>query len=49
MVPAGTPFEQTLTAVHRTAECLEAKSLGGCRFVPLIGLSAWESEPPEVA
>ncbi len=47
VVPVGTPFEQTLTMVHRTAERLDVRSLGACRFVPLIGPSAWESEPPE--
>ena len=46
VVPVGTPFEQMLTVVRRTAERLDANSLGACRFVPLIGPSAWADERP---
>ena len=42
VIPVGGPFEQVLTLVRREGNALAVTSLGGCRFVPLIGRSAWE-------
>ena len=37
VVPMGPRSEQDLLGVTRTADGIERRSLGGCRFVPLIG------------
>ena len=46
VIPVGGPFDQLLVLARRAGDRLESTSLGGCRFVPLIGRSAWE-EPEE--
>ncbi len=37
VIPVGTRWSQQLIVATRTAEGIEQESLGGCRFVPLIG------------
>ena len=44
VVPVGTPFGQELVLVRRNGEQLQVTRLGECRFVPLIGPGAWESD-----
>lgn len=50
--PVGTPFDQRLARVVKTATAVQVTWLGPCRFVPLIGRDGWESDaafsaPPE--
>lgn len=48
VIPIGSRYEQDLTKVVRTREGYSVRTLGLCRFVPLIGKEAWEEEiPPE--
>ncbi|GBD10576.1 Protein-L-isoaspartate O-methyltransferase [bacterium HR23] len=48
VLPIGSRYEQELTRVVRTREGYSVRTLGLCRFVPLIGKGAWEEEaPPE--
>lgn len=42
VIPVGTPFEQDLMKVVKRKRGLVTTNLGGCRFVPLIGESAWQ-------
>ncbi|MBI4233555.1 MAG: protein-L-isoaspartate(D-aspartate) O-methyltransferase [Chloroflexi bacterium] len=42
VIPVGSLQEQDLVKLTRTSEGFSFKSLGPCRFVPLIGRSAWE-------
>lgn len=37
VIPVGDRFEQELLVITRTAEGTVQESLGGCRFVPLVG------------
>jgi protein-L-isoaspartate(D-aspartate) O-methyltransferase len=48
VIPVGNRLEQTLTRVTKTDAGWRTESLGGCRFVPLVGLHGWHSveEPP---
>ncbi|MDA0769561.1 MAG: protein-L-isoaspartate O-methyltransferase [SAR202 cluster bacterium Casp-Chloro-G4] len=41
VVPVGSLEAQELMKAVRTPEGFSVKSLGGCRFVPLIGADAW--------
>lgn len=41
VIPVGTPFEQDLIRVFKHKNGLDSTNLGSCRFVPLIGESAW--------
>ena len=41
VIPVGTPFEQELIKVVKRKNGLASTNLGACRFVPLIGESAW--------
>ena len=41
VIPIGSQSEQELALVVRTGEGHTVTMLGGCRFVPLIGLDAW--------
>ncbi len=41
VIPVGSIYEQQLYKVVRTKTGKEIESLGGCRFVPLIGREAW--------
>ena len=47
VVPAGESWEQELLQIRRTAEGTVQRSLGRCRFVPLIGAAAWPEETGE--
>lgn len=42
VIPVGTEFVQELIRVTNTPSGLRTKSLGGCRFVKLIGKYAWK-------
>lgn len=42
VIPVGSRFEQDLNMVIRHKKSTEVISLGGCRFVSLIGKDAWE-------
>lgn len=44
VIPVGSRYEQTLVRVTRDSNGDIVESLGGCRFVPLIGQGAW---PPD--
>lgn len=44
VIPVGPRDHQELLVVTRRGEGIARRSLGGCRFVPLIGSQAW---PPE--
>jgi len=43
-IPVGGHRDQDLLKVTKTKNGITTKNLGGCRFVPLIGQSAWESD-----
>jgi len=43
IIPVGTHNDQDLIKVTKTKNGIVTKNLGGCRFVPLIGHSAWEN------
>ena len=42
VIPVGSRWEQDLLRVTRRKKGNVVESLGGCRFVPLIGKGAWE-------
>ncbi len=42
VIPVGDRFTQELIKVTKRAEGLEQESLGGCRFVNLIGVHGWK-------
>jgi len=42
VIPVGSRWEQDLLKVTRRKRKNLVKSLGGCRFVPLVGKGAWE-------
>ncbi len=44
VAPVGSLREQTLIKMTKTAEGISIRSLGGCRFVPLIGRDAWSED-----
>ena len=44
VVPVGSRQEQRLIKVVRTHDGFSVETLGGCRFVPLIGEGAWPGE-----
>jgi protein-L-isoaspartate(D-aspartate) O-methyltransferase len=44
VVPVGSRYEQDLYKITRGRKTNVVQSLGGCRFVPLIGKDAWEKE-----
>jgi len=44
VIPVGSRREQDLLLVDKTREGYSVKSLGPCRFVPLIGAGAWNEE-----
>ena len=41
VIPVGSQEGQELMSVHRTKDGFSVKTLGPCRFVPLIGEGAW--------
>ncbi len=41
IIPVGTRQEQELLVATKAGDTITRKSLGGCRFVPLIGREAW--------
>ena len=45
VIPVGPREQQELLVVTRRGEGIRRRSLGGCRFVPLIGSQAWPPEP----
>jgi protein-L-isoaspartate(D-aspartate) O-methyltransferase len=42
VIPVGSRWEQDLLRVTKRKRGNTVESLGGCRFVPLIGMGAWE-------
>lgn len=42
IVPVGGRFSQELIKITRSKDIFERKSLGGCRFVDLIGVHGWK-------
>jgi protein-L-isoaspartate(D-aspartate) O-methyltransferase len=42
VIPVGDRYTQELIKVTKRAEGLEQESLGGCRFVNLIGVHGWK-------
>ncbi len=44
VTPIGSREVQELVKVTKRGGALEVHRLGGCRFVPLVGADAWESE-----
>jgi protein-L-isoaspartate(D-aspartate) O-methyltransferase len=45
VMPVGPESEQELIVVRRGADGFEQKSIGGVRFVPLLGAQGWPSGP----
>ena len=43
VLPMGSRYEQELTRVTRAGDRTETASLGGCRFVPLVGMYGFQS------
>ncbi|MFA5374303.1 MAG: protein-L-isoaspartate(D-aspartate) O-methyltransferase [Dehalococcoidia bacterium] len=44
VIPVGSRWEQMLLKVVKCAEGTETENLTSCRFVPLIGEDAWDSD-----
>jgi protein-L-isoaspartate(D-aspartate) O-methyltransferase len=44
VIPVGSRWEQTLLRVVKRGEGTEVEHLTSCRFVPLIGEDAWDSD-----
>ena len=44
IIPVGSKEAQELMKISRTAEGFSIRTLGPCRFVPLIGTGAWPEE-----
>ncbi len=44
VVPVGSRYEQELYKITKGRDKNVVRSLGGCRFVPLIGEDAWEEK-----
>lgn len=47
VVPVGSRNAQELMKVTRTADSFSIRTLGPCRFVPLVGEQAWPEETSE--
>ena len=47
VVPVGSRKAQELMKVTRTADSFSIRTLGPCRFVPLVGEQAWPEETSE--
>ena len=45
VIPVGGRAIQELVRITKTAEGAVRNNLGGCRFVPLLGESAWPDQP----
>lgn len=43
-IPVGSRYEQELLKIVKAKDRIVVQSLGGCRFVPLIGEGAWSEE-----
>ena len=43
VIPVGSRLEQNLLHVLRTDDTFSIRSLGPCRFVPLVGPEAWQA------
>ena len=43
VLPVGGRYEQELTRVTRIGSRTETEALGGCRFVPLVGMYGFQS------
>ncbi len=48
VVPVGSPEAQELMRVIRGKKDISIHTLGGCRFVPLIGEGAWDENDPDL-
>ena len=46
VIPIGDRFMQNLIKVTKKGKTIEQKSLGGCRFVDLIGVYGWKDKHP---
>jgi protein-L-isoaspartate(D-aspartate) O-methyltransferase len=44
VIPVGSRYEQNLLKITKEDDGFTIKSLGACRFVPLIGQAAWHEE-----
>jgi protein-L-isoaspartate(D-aspartate) O-methyltransferase len=44
IIPVGGQYSQDLVKIVRTPSGIHQTSLGGCRFVKLIGEHAWQNE-----
>ncbi len=44
VIPVGSRFEQDLLKITKSNDGFSIKSLGPCRFVPLVGKGAWSEE-----
>lgn len=44
VIPVGSRYEQELIKINKKEKGVATESLGLCRFVPLVGKGAWESE-----
>lgn len=44
VIPVGSRWEQELLRITRGKTGNRIEKLGGCRFVPLIGVNAWEKD-----
>ncbi len=44
VIPVGSAREQELMKIVKSNDGYSVRTLGNCRFVPLIGRGAWESE-----
>jgi protein-L-isoaspartate(D-aspartate) O-methyltransferase len=44
VIPVGSLTSQELMKVTRTEQAYSVKTLGACRFVPLLGEGAWPEE-----
>lgn len=44
VIPVGSRYEQELLVITKKGDRVARKSLGGCRFVPLLGAEAWSED-----
>jgi protein-L-isoaspartate(D-aspartate) O-methyltransferase len=44
VIPVGSRWEQELMRITKTDSGNRIDKLGGCRFVPLIGINAWDKD-----
>ena len=44
VIPVGSRWEQELLKITKTDSGNRIDKLGGCRFVPLIGINAWDKD-----